>query len=169
MSGSGNTSYAQKASVGVAVAILVVAMAVFSWSSWQQAYNFRLKMLEALVELTQKDIDLYFVGMENSLSLLADDLQEEKKREDMQPSLRRFRSLIPELITVQVVDVQGRVLASSEGVAAPADVSGQDWFKEARGKVIESKGMVVSRAFRGCPRFCVIGKSINAAAYAHRT
>jgi signal transduction histidine kinase len=147
MSGSGNTSYAQKASVGVAVAILVVAMAVFSWSSWQQAYNFRLKMLEALVELTQKDIDLYFVGMENSLSLLADDLQEEKKREDMQPSLRRFRSLIPELITVQVVDVQGRVLASSEGVAAPADVSGQDWFKEARGKVIESKGMVVSRAF----------------------
>ena len=146
LSGSGSTSYAQKASAGVAVAILVIAMGVFSWSSWQQAYNFRLKMLEALVELTQKDIDLYFVGMENSLSLLADDLRQEKKREDMQPSLRRFRSLFPELITVQVVDIEGKVLASSDSVIISDDVSAQEWFREARVKVMESRGIEVSRA-----------------------
>ena len=132
-------------SFAIVVVLLLIAIGLFSWSSWRQAYNFRLKTLQGLVALTQKDIDAYFTGMDNALSLLGDDLAERKPLAQVRPTLHRFQNLFPELREVSALSADGRCLESSDGMTSTV---APPWFEEARATLDGGAMLAISRAYQ---------------------
>ena len=97
-------------------ALLLAFAALYGALSWQAIRSEQISRMQTVLEIAQKATDGYFVEMQAALESLAQDLQSGTGLADVERStaqIKRFKQLHPGLTAVNLLDTDGRVIASA--------------------------------------------------------
>jgi len=140
--------------VALSTLLMIVFAAGVSWTSWQAVNERESSQLTALVELGEKSLNAYFLGIESGLRILAEDLLDERGEVDGERAerlLKRFKRAYPDLRILILARVDGQILATSEtdrGAALPS-LAKEPSFILGRDELLQHQTLSIGRAFLG--------------------
>lgn len=96
---------------------LLLALGVlYGWQSWQQAKEEQTQQLATVAELIERAADRYFLQIQGSLALMAEELIAEGALGDLSRAhreLARFKENHTEILAANLLALDGRILATS--------------------------------------------------------
>lgn len=102
---------------------LLLAFAIlFGWYSWQATRQEQVRQMQSALTISETALDRYFTQVQAGLASLAQDLISSEHVHNgphAQQLLKRFHSLHPETLAVQLVAPDGQLLATSPAQPAP--------------------------------------------------
>ena len=142
--------------LAAALALLLLTFAcLFGWQTWQSEKADQINQLRTVLELGQRAIDQYFVDMEAGLKWLSEDLiGPDGQVGDAARATRRlkhFRDIHPELSAVNLVGIDGQILASSEreGAGPLPSLAGEPSFRHFLGELTPQTNLALGRPLLG--------------------
>jgi len=140
--------------VAVLAALLVGLQVLLGWQSWRVAEEEQDQQLRTVLELSEKALDRYFLQVEAGLAALADDVQAVHGLDDPAralPVLRRFHSRHPDVAAVNLVRIDGQVLATSanDRVEGLPSLSAEPSFRAFVANLAPGKRMDLGRPLLG--------------------
>ena len=118
------------------LAVMLLAFAgLFGWQAWRSEKQDQIDQMRTALELGRNAIDPYFAQVEASLRWLSKDLLGPDGRlKDTSYTSRQlagFREVHPQLLSINLVDPSGQMLASSvpEALARLPDLSQEPSFR----------------------------------------
>ena len=107
--------------------LLLGFVLLFGWQSWRSEKADQILALQTVLELSEKALDHYFVQVDTGLQGLALDLGAQGGLADLpqaQRLLQRYSLLHPEIASVNLLRIDGQVLATSVSRRPGGGVSG---------------------------------------------
>lgn len=137
-----------------AAASLVGATALHGWHEWREAKATELSEMQTVLALTHQSVDRYFMQLRLALGELATDVQPSETQFDLpraQSLLARFAAIHPELRAINLLNLEGQMLANSTTTrltGLPSMASQRDWAA-IRKTLRADEPMVVARPLLG--------------------
>ena len=135
-------------------AFLAGATALYGWQAWREARANELGEMQTVLTLAHQSIERYFVQLHLSLGELANDVQPAQTQFDLpraQSLLARFAALHPELRAINLLNLDGQMLATSTTTrltGLPSTAHQRDWAA-IRKTLRADEPMVVARPLLG--------------------
>lgn len=135
-------------------AFLVGATALYGWQAWRKARAGQLSEMQTVLALTHQSIDRYFVHLRLALGELASDVQPADTQFDLpraQSLLARFAAVHPELRAINLLNMEGQMLANSSTTrltGLPSTANQRDWAA-IRKTLRSDEPMVLARPLLG--------------------
>ncbi len=136
----------------MAGALLLLAGAGFTLTSWNKTVERHDRELETMVVMGAQAVDTYLSTLEKTLAgLAATTLLTEGITPRIAPEFAKFKKRYPEFEIVVLADPDGTVLATSEGkpTGLQPNIGGEPSFIDARAALLNGASMAVSRPFIG--------------------
>lgn len=144
-SGGYSTTRNMKWGFGLVTVLLTFFGLVSSWNSWQAEKEHESAFLAAIAEVNGRFLDAYFLNFENGLGVLAQEILAENvplNVERVHALLMRFKQTNPDLFIVNLIQLDGKMLVSTEvqpGKPLPS-LSQSSSFLLARDELLKASG-----------------------------
>ena len=134
--------------------LLLGFVVLFGWASWRSEREEQILQLETALELSEKALDRYFLQVDTGLRELAFDLVSGPGLSDLsrvQLLLKRFNELNPDSVSVNLVALDGQVLATSvaDRRTSLPTLASEPSFQDFKARVRPDSGTDLGRPLRG--------------------